>query len=357
MRILLCNWKDGAHPRAGGAEVWTHGIAEAWAADGHDVTLACSTAPGLGERDERGGVVIRRGGEFRTGVHAHARRVFASQRGRFDLVFDEINTRPFLAPRWAGEARVVAFIHQLAREVWFREAPLPVAIAGRFLLEPAWLRAYRTTRVGALSQSTAESLRVHGVHDVFVPPVAADLPSAPPASVEKNTRPTFVFVGRLCRMKRPFDAVRAFRRVQHDVPDAQLYIVGDGPLLRDVRKCAGRGLHVTGLVTRAERDALMRSAHALVVTSVREGWGLVVSEAAAQGTGTVAYAVPGLTDSVPATGGVLVPPRVDRLAQTLTTIARDPAVAPVPRATGTAPFVDVARALLAEAPAEAVSRA
>src|SRR3954447_5996150 len=159
MRILICNWKDLAHPRAGGAEVWTHGVASAWVADGHDVTLACSAAPGLPARDERDGVGILRGGNYRLGVHAHARRVYEQLEGEFDLVLDEINTRPFGAPRWAERSRVVAFIHQVAREVWFHETILPIALAGRYVLEPRWLRGYADVPVFAPSQSTADSLR------------------------------------------------------------------------------------------------------------------------------------------------------------------------------------------------------
>ena len=176
MRILLCNWKDLEHPRAGGAEVWTHGIAAAWVADGHQVTLACAAAPGRAPVDARDGVAIVRGGAAallealedrfhrfhffqvnRLSVGAHARHVYEAHDRKFDLVFDEINTRPFFAPRWATESGVVAFIHQIAREVWFREAPLPVAIAGRNLVEPKWLRGYRDVCLGALSASTAES--------------------------------------------------------------------------------------------------------------------------------------------------------------------------------------------------------
>ena len=82
MRILICNWKDLAHPRAGGAEVWTHGVASAWVADGHDVTLACSAAPGLPVRDERDGVGILRGGSYRQGVHAHRATRVRTARGQ-----------------------------------------------------------------------------------------------------------------------------------------------------------------------------------------------------------------------------------------------------------------------------------
>jgi glycosyltransferase involved in cell wall biosynthesis len=348
MRILVCNWKDLAHPRAGGAEVWTHGVASAWAADGHHVTLACSSAPGLAPIDERDGVEIVRGGDYRWGVGAHARHVYAGYDGKFDVVIDEINTRPFFAPRWAKNSRVVPVMHQVAREVWFRETPLPVAVMGRFVLEPVWLRAYRGLRVAATSESTAQSLGAYGITDTFVVPMGTDLPAEPAASAAKATVPTFVFVGRMCRMKRPMDAINAFRIVQLEVPHARLLMIGTGPDETYVRRHAGAGVEMLGYVPAAERDERVGTAHALVATSVREGWGLVVSEAAALGTGAIAYRVPGLIDSVTATGGVLVEPRIAALADAMTAVAQDPSTAPVPTAVGTESFSETAARVLGE---------
>lgn len=42
----------------------------------------------------------------------------------------------------------------------------------------------------------------------------------------------------------------------------------------------------------------MKKSHFLINTSIREGWGIVVLEAAAMGTPTVAFDVPGLRDSI-----------------------------------------------------------
>jgi glycosyltransferase involved in cell wall biosynthesis len=348
VRILVCNWKDRSHPRAGGAEVWTHGVMKALVNDGHDVTLACSAAPGLAERDEWHGIEIVRGGDYRLSVHAHARRLYEQRHGKFDLVVDEINTRPFLAPRWAHSSQVIAFVHQVAREVWFRETVLPLAVVGRYLLEPWWLRAYREVPVCTPSVSSARSLRQYGIeHAVALPQGSDRVDVGEPAA--KAANPTFVFVGRLCGMKRPEHAIRAIRSVQRSVPGATLWIVGDGPAARTLRHHAGRGVELLGALPTYERDDRIALAHALVCTSVREGWGLVVSEAAALGTGTVGYAVPGLVDSIGASGGILVPPDPTALAAELLAIALDPSRVPVPVATGTKPFSVVARSLLAEA--------
>lgn len=81
---------------------------------------------------------------------------------------------------------------------------------------------------------------------------------------------------------------------------------------------------------------------AAVATSVREGWGLVVDEAAAMGTVTVAYDVAGLRDAVPLAGGVLVAPTPPALAESLRTILEQQDAASPPRAGDALPWSHVA---------------
>ena len=304
MRILIFNWKDRAHPAAGGAEVFTEKVARALVARGHRVTLFAAAVEGRPERETVGGVeIVRRGS--RLGVYRAARRFWAEQpRGSFDVVVDEINTRPFLTPRWIHDTPILALIHQLAREIWFYETPFPLSLLGRYVLEPFWLRAYREVPAMTVSQSSADSLEhYHGWRDVTVVP-EGHTPHPVPA-VAKETRPTVVFLGRLVAMKRPQHAIEAFRLLCTRFPSAQLWMIGDGPLLERLRSAVAVGVTFLGRLERGELLERLARAHVLVVTSIREGWGLNVSEAAACGTPSIGYAVPGLVDAVPASGGAL----------------------------------------------------
>src|SRR5438874_2352478 len=125
------------------AAVLPEEVARALVARGHQVTLFASAVEGRSGHELVSGVqVVRAGGRF--GVYRAARRFWSDQpRGSFDVVVDEINTRPFMTPRWIRDTPIVALIHQLAREIWFYETPFPVAVVGRYVLEPWWLRAYR----------------------------------------------------------------------------------------------------------------------------------------------------------------------------------------------------------------------
>jgi hypothetical protein len=124
-------------------------------------------------------------------------------------------------------------------------------------------------------------------------------------AVEKEHVPTVVFIGRLSANKRPEHAIAAFGLVRRQMPDAQMWVIGSGPEEARLRRAAGPGVIFLGHVSEEEKLERLAHAHALVATSVREGWGLVVTEAAASGTVSIGYDVPGLRDSIGASGGVL----------------------------------------------------
>ena len=306
------NWKDLDHPAAGGAEVYVQRVAERWVARGHAVTLFCAEVAGRPQDEVSRGVrIIRRGG--RLGVYREARR-FWGRTGpeHFDLVIDAVNTRPFMTPRFVSGVPCVALIHQLCREIWWYETPLPVAIAGRFWLERRWLSAYRHTPVLTISESSRQSLCDYGLERVTVVPEGVEVLIRP--AVAREERPTILFVGRLTRNKRPDHAVRAFAALRESVPEAQMWVLGDGPMRARLERTAPAGVRFFGRVDETRKRSLMARAHVLVVSSVREGWGLVVDEAAAMGTPSVGYDVAGVRDSVTAAGGELVAPNPAALA-------------------------------------------
>ncbi len=325
MRILIYNWRDLEHPLKGGAEVYTDQVARVWVEQGHQVTVFTSKVDGRSEWDIAPGgyQVIRRGS--RHGVYPSARRFWEEEgRGHFDLVVDEVNTRPFGCPRWVSDTPVVAVIHQVAREVWFHETPLPVALMGRFWLEQHWLKAYQDVPTVTLSQSSRQSLYQYGLRDVTV--VAPGFHPRPGSvsCTSRSDEPTFVFVGRLSSNKRPDDALRAFELIRTRVPEARLWVLGVGPMEERLRRRFSENVEFLGHSSEQEKLDRMARAHALLVTSVREGWGLVVTEAASVGTPAIGYDVPGLRDSIAASGGLLVHPQPEQLASTV--IAELPAL-------------------------------
>lgn len=283
----------------GGAEVFTHEVAKRWVQGGHEVTLFTSEFPGCKREEVLDGVrVVRRGG--RLAVYWWAKRAYKHRFSKegYDAVVDEINTRPFFMPGVVKDrAKTVALIHQLAREYWFYETPFPISYLGYHVLEDRWLRQYADVPTVTVSESTKRDLLDLGFRNVFVVPEG--LSFTPLKRVpKKEAHPVVAYVGRLTRAKRPDHAVKAFKVVKEKVPDAELWVLGDGPCKRDLEGLAGDGVKFfSGLSDKERRERVGRS-WVLVNPGVREGWGLNVVEANAFGVSCVAYNVAGLRDSV-----------------------------------------------------------
>ena len=198
MRILWLNWKDLSHPEAGGAETFTHEVARRLVARRHTVTLLTSSHPGAEPESVLDGVrIVRRG--TKQSVFKYAKTFY--NQSEFDVVIDEINTRPFMAPKFADK-KTFALIHQLAREYWWYEVPTPLGILGYFVLERMWLRVYTRIPTITVSLSTAEDLKRIGFQRVFVVPEGISyVPLRDLAP--KESVPTVLYVGRVNKAKRP----------------------------------------------------------------------------------------------------------------------------------------------------------
>ena len=313
LRILILNWRDIANPDAGGAEVFTHEVAKRWVDQGHAVSLLTSRFPSARASERIDGVQILRVGRLRHGTyHAMVQGRLSGLAGlpslsEYDVVLDEINTVPFFTPLWQDHLPpTVALIHQLADDVWDAEVPRPLAMVGR-RVEPHLLRMYRDVPIATVSGSTMADLGRLGLRDVRV--VLEGRDEAPPTEhLAKEGVPTFLFVGRLAANKRPDHAIAAFRRIRESLPDARLWMIGRGSLEPQLRAGAPEGVEFLGHVPRQDMYERMARAHCLLVPSVREGWGLVITEANGVGTPAVGYDAPGIRDAIrPGRTGLLVP--------------------------------------------------
>jgi glycosyltransferase involved in cell wall biosynthesis len=305
MRILWYNWRDIKNPDAGGAEVFTHEVCKRLVKqdDVQSITLFAASFEGCQPEETIDGVrVIRRGNKY--SVYKKAREFYNQNKDSFDIVIDEVNTKPFDTPSFVHGKPIVALIHQLAREFWFYETRFPINMLGYYFLEKYWLRKYRDIPTITVSNSSLHDLREWGFTDVRVVPEGL---SCSPLQLlpEKELRPTVLFVGRLKKAKKPDDVLRAFRLIKDQMPDARLWIVGDGYMASELQTMAERmfrsdlaDITIFGRQPSENKLELMSKAHVLLVPGIREGWGLVVTEASAMGTPAVAYDVPGLRDSV-----------------------------------------------------------
>jgi glycosyltransferase involved in cell wall biosynthesis len=293
----------------GGAERWYRNVAERLAAAGHEVTYLTLTQWEPGEEPRLPGVRVvavgprmglygpggqRRIGppvRFGLGVLAHLMR-----HGRdYDVV--HTGSFPYFSLLAAGLVAplarfrlVVDWIEVWSAEYW-REYLGPVAGGIGLGVQRACARVPQ--EAFCFSRLHAGRLRGEGLRGpVTVLSGLYDGTSRPPAA-PKEVDPVAVFAGRLIPEKRAGLAVAAMAAAARRVPGLRGVIYGDGPERERVAGAAaetGGVVRLAGFVDPAEIDAALAGAMCMVLTSRREGYGMVVVEAAARGTPSIVVA-------------------------------------------------------------------
>lgn len=329
MNILILAWRDIKHPLAGGAERVMHEHAQAWTRLGHKVTLFTSAHPGSQSNEKIEGVkVIRRGYEL-LGVHIAAFFWYLfGKHAKFDLVVDHFHGVPFFTP-WYVRVKKLAVVQEVAKEVWLlNHLSFPfnklVGTIG-YIFEPIIYLFYRKTPYMTASKSAKVDLINFRIPEENITIVQHGL-SMPTkrTSATKEKIKTVMYLGALTRDKGIENAIEVFAGLSKRDPGIQFWVAGKGGggylkfiQAKVIRYGLKRKVKFWGFVSERKKFELLERAHVLINPSIREGWGLTVTEGSYVGTPTVGYSVAGLKDSIkPGVNGYLVPAKDTKKMET-----------------------------------------
>jgi glycosyltransferase involved in cell wall biosynthesis len=326
-RVHVLAWRDLDDADAGGSEAHADHFMRRWAAAGLEITHRTSHAPGLPKITERHGYrVVRRGSRYSV-----FGRVVASEAtgrmGPFDAVVEVWNGVPWLSPLWRRGKPQLTILHHIHGRMWDQLLPRPMAAAGRTMEARVAPRLYRRSMTITAGEEPRRELLELGFRPdkVLVVPHGVD-PSFSPGG-DRHPTPLVVSVGRLAPVKRHEELIGAALVARRSIPDLELVIVGDGPLMPALRtlvadRGARRWITLAGKVSDSELVELYRRAWLVASASLAEGWGLTLTEAAACATPAVATDIAGHRASVvPGVTGELVP--LDRLGPALADLLAD----------------------------------
>lgn len=337
MNILIFSWRGPKHPHAGGAEIATHEYAKGWVRAGHSVTLFTSEYPGCKKTEVIDGIEIKRCGSQIVEVHLQAFKWYTlANHPKYDLVIDQFHGIPFFTPLYIREKKL-AFIHEVTKEIWYLN-PLPrpfnliPAIIWVFLEPYIFKFFYRKIQFLTGSNSTKKDLVEWGIPEGNITIVPYGLEKCPLKKIparEKKT--TLIFLGALAKDKGVEEALQVFSQINIQKQGCEFWIVGKGEemytkFLNSKAKELGleNNIKFWGYVGGYKKYQLLAKAHLLINPSFREGWSLVVMEAAIVGTPTVGYDVPGLRDSIVNNKtGVLSPKNPEDLAEKVLELMND----------------------------------
>jgi glycosyltransferase involved in cell wall biosynthesis len=311
--MRICLIYDCLFPyTVGGAERWYRNLGERLAADGHDVTYLTLRQWPRGERGEVAGVnVVAVGPRMALYTQTGRRRILPPLVFGLGVLrhllrpgsrYDVLHTASFpffsllaagLTRRLRGQRLVVDWFEFWSREYW-REYLGPVgglvgqAVQALCLRIPQ--RAFCFSRLHAVRLREA---RLRGAVTVLEGVYDGSLAAPEPRRAER----VIVFAGRFIPEKRVPALVPALALARERIPELRGEIYGDGPDHAEVLRLRAehgleRALEVPGFVSAERVDEALERALCLVLPSSREGYGLVVVEAFARATPSVAAVAP-----------------------------------------------------------------
>ena len=326
--VVFLSWRDTGNPEGGGAERYLEKVAAGLVARGARVTVFSAAYAGAAPEEVVDGIrFVRRGSKL--SVYLEGMRLLATRRfGRVDAVVDVQNGLPFFSAL-VTRRPVIVLVHHVHREQW------PVVYPGLTGRVGWWIESrvapylYRRKQYVTVSRATRDELRGLGVRGPRVAVVHNGSDPVVSVDASKTAHPSLCVVGRLVPHKQVEHAVDAVLALRADLPDLRLRIVGSGWWDAELRRYvaergAGDAVVFEGHVSEVRKQEIYEESWLMVLPSLKEGWGLVVGEAAAHRTPTLAYAsAGGTTESiVDGVSGVLVANQPD-LVGALRVLLRD----------------------------------
>jgi glycosyltransferase involved in cell wall biosynthesis len=307
VNILFLNCYDPLNPKSGGAEKYTFEIAKRLAKK-HNVVWISEKFSNSASEEILENIKILRWGN-RLSVLLFAWRYFLKNRNQIDLVVDQHHGYPFLTPIYIGKKRSLTIIYEVAGEIWGYQTSRGISFLGRILERLILSVIYNNRRFITLSSSTKKELEDLGLHNVEI---------VKPARIKfvqnygDKDRNLLVSTTGIRKLKRIEDQIMAVNILVRDFSAIKLKITGNYE--KDYKKQLDSLINIlnlknniefTGFLSEESKNKLVAKAKLSLATSVKEGWGLALSESSALGTPVIAYNVVGYRDSIEDTCGVL----------------------------------------------------
>ena len=327
MRILIVD--ELCPPQLGGIQVRFKGLAQQWAAWGHDVHITAIDHLGTSQTEEViDGIkyhrILQDKGYYKGG--AFGRKISTIFKYTFKL-------RPYLVQEWD----VIIFcqfpiLPQVFYKLFYKKRAKTALDFVEYRASTMWQVINRimlnaADNVICISTHVKECVYNFRTTDLFIIPSFVDTSNAVSTS---NTN--YIFLGRMEPHKHPehaIESVIAYNK-KYD-KNVALQMVGGGAMLQDLKqKYAGYNfVYFLGSVDEETKRVALANGRILILPSEREGLPIVVIEA-------MSFGVPTITTNYPGNGtqffvkeeriGLVAEPDVDSLADKINALEEEYAV-------------------------------
>jgi len=305
-------------PGFGGAERRLLEICKWLAARGHTIHVLCGkTRPDLPNYHQQDGVHYHYHALLPQFLFKFKRFSFYASRylfyflslffGRYirhinpDIIIEYITPSPSLVYPLARLHRkpCVGIIMEYRGYYQWREVADPISAHLGFIGQNIFFRRFRYDQIITISKATYRQLVNGGIpaERIQIIPLGVEQADHLPTKPVERRPNTILVVGRLMPQKGHSYLLDAFQLVNRQLPNTQLWVIGDGPLReRLLAATHDRGLAdavtFTGVIPEAEKVNRLWQATLFAMPSLQEGFGAVLLEAMACELPIVAFDLP-----------------------------------------------------------------
>lgn len=299
MKILWLAQRDPLNPKAGGVGRTIYEVCSRLVMNGHEVTLLTGGWKRCRNTEVLEGIKILRYGR---NIGPHLALPIFLLKHKYDVVVNDLgHAVPWISSSLLAKNSIVFFHHLHARSLPGQVNPVIAKIITA--IEKSYFIIYgRSTFVTESCTARADliNLDIHHMRIIRIPP-GVDRNTFHPT--KKTDHPSMVYFGGVRKYKRPEESIYLLKNLIERINDLKLIVVGSGPEYEALIKLTNEmNLHdnitFTGRLTTDELSKIVATSWLNIHTSVTEGWGFSILEAAAAGTPTVAYTVPGVVDAI-----------------------------------------------------------
>lgn len=299
MKILWLAHRDPLNPRSGGAEIIIHEVGKRLAKRGYDVSVIAGGWNNCRKNENLDGIHVMRFG-YRVGPHLALPMLLL--KNNYDVVVADLgHAVPWISPVLLRRKLIVSFLHLHARS-------LPGQV-GKVLaktitaVEKLYPIIYSEPRFVTISSTSYDDLIDLGIERSRISIIHPGVDSEIFKPAKKTTYPSIVYFGGMRQYKRPEEALYVLKELVGEFKDLRLTVIGDGPSRSEMERLSQEldvrdSVTFTGRIPYVKVGGLVSTSWMNIHSSVTEGWGISIIEAASAGTPTVAYRVPGVSDSI-----------------------------------------------------------
>lgn len=299
MEVLWIAHRDPLNPNAGGAEKIMYEVCTRLAKKGNKISILAGGWDDCKNTELMNGINIMR---FGNRIGPHLALPIKLLRNRYDVIIADLgHAVPWISPILLRRKTIVSFVHLHARS-------LPGQV-GKVLtysitaLEKLYFLIYNKSRFVTISKTSFADLSNLGIKANNISIIYPGVDSELFTPLKKTKYPSIVYFGGMRPYKRPEEALYLLKELSKEINNLKLTMIGDGLIRHRLEKlCSELDLTekvtFTGRLSNKKLSEVVASSWVNVHFSITEGWGISTIEASSAGTPTVAYKVPGVSESI-----------------------------------------------------------